>query len=496
MRCSGVPERPRAVAAVAGTGMRIMKQAASVTVYPAPVEEIPAADYSVTINGQPLFVYQARVSAQPINQVWPGYQRPMEQTEQAAFAAWDMSGPVEVAVMSARPIREVKVRPSSRAITPRCDGQTIRFTLDRPGQITVEVNGMHRALHLFANPPEVAIPDSSDPCVRFFGPGVHCPGLINMTSGQTVYLAGGAVVYGAILAENAEHLVIRGRGILDASRFARGQVSGMINAVRCSDVTIDGITLRDAPGWTLIPAVCRNVQIRNIKLIGMWRYNSDGIDFVNSRQCSVEDSFIRTYDDCLVYKGLAGWRGTDCNQEPVTDIQARRCVLWCDWGRAMEIGAETVAREVSNLLFEDCDIIHSLDVAMDVQNGDRARCHAILFRNIRVELDDDQTRQVYQQAKGEVYDQTDRHLSQVIVVVTAANMWSRDTVRGSIDDIRFENIEVTAWAEPECYFAGLDAEHRVRNIAIENLRINGRRVRALEDARFTIKPFVEEIRVG
>jgi hypothetical protein len=48
---------------------------------------------------------------------------------------------------------------------------------------------------------------------------------------------------------------------------------------------------------------------------------------------------------------------------------------------------------------------------------------------------------------------------------------------------------------PELYFAGLDAEHQVQDVAIMNLRINGRRVRNLEDARFTIKPFVERLSV-
>ncbi|MDA1085487.1 MAG: glycosyl hydrolase family 28 protein [Verrucomicrobia bacterium] len=469
-----------------------------VVAHPAPVEETPSADYTLAVNAQPVFVHQARVSAQPINQVWPGYQRPLEQTELAAFATWDMAGPVDVVVVSARPIRDVKVRPASRGVEPSQEGQTLRFTLDRPGPITVEVNGMHRALHLFANAPEADAPDPSDPTVRTFGPGVHCPGVIRMTSGQTVYLAGGAVVYGAIIAEHAENIVIRGRGILDGSKFSRGEVSALINTIDCDHVAIEDIILRDPCGWTLVPVMCRNVHIRNIKLIGLWRYNADGIDFVNSRHCSVEDSFVRAYDDCIAFKGLQAYGAFTCDQEPITEIQVRRCVLWNDWGRALEIGAETVASEVSHLLFEDCDIIHCLDVAMEVQNGDRAHCHHLLFKNIRVELDDDQTRPVYQKQEGQVYDvdASERHLAQLIVLVTCRNMWSKDSTRGRIDDIRYEDIEVTAWATPELYFAGLDAEHMVQDVSIENLRINGRRVHTQDDARFNIKPFVGPLTLG
>src|SRR5512137_1615828 len=121
----------------------------SFRIYPVPVEEDAATDYVLTVGGQPVFAHPARVSAHPLNQVWPGYQRPKAQTEIASFAGWDMAAPVEVAVVSARPVQSVKVRPQSAGITPRIEGDTLRFTIAKPGQYTVEVNGMHQALHLF-----------------------------------------------------------------------------------------------------------------------------------------------------------------------------------------------------------------------------------------------------------------------------------------------------------------------------------------------------------
>ncbi len=51
------------------------------------VESSP--DYKVTVNGQALFVHLARVSAQEENQVWPGHQRPIEQSNLSAFAYCD-----------------------------------------------------------------------------------------------------------------------------------------------------------------------------------------------------------------------------------------------------------------------------------------------------------------------------------------------------------------------------------------------------------------------
>jgi len=166
-----------------------MTRKANPDIYPQPAEEPAATDCALTVGGRPVFAYQARGSTCPFSQVWPGYQRPLDQTENASFASWDMAAPVEVAVTSARPVQTVRIRPQAAGIVTQVEGDTIRFTIAKPGQYTVEVNGAHRALHLFANPPEEVAPDPRDPRVIYFGPGLHCPGLMRLRSGQTVYLA-------------------------------------------------------------------------------------------------------------------------------------------------------------------------------------------------------------------------------------------------------------------------------------------------------------------
>jgi len=462
-----------------------------------PAEEEPNNDYSVDLNGQPAFVHRARVSAHPLNQVWPGYQRPLEQTEIAAFVSWDMAAPVECVVTSAQPVYSVRLRPTASGLQATVEGNTIRFTISKPGQYTVEVNGTHKALHLFANPPEVDVPQPTDAGVRFFGPGVHCPGLIHMQSNETVYIAAGAVVYGVITAEKADNITIRGRGILDGSKFDRADVHGLINTLGCRGVHIEGVILRDPNVWTVIPVVCQQVHIRNIKLIGLWRYNADGIDFVNSQHCSVEDSFLRTFDDSIVFKGLHGWGGFQCNLEPVADIQVRRCVIWNDWGRALEIGAETIASEITDLLFEDCDIIHTVHVALDIQNTDRGHCHDMLFKNIRIELDDDFKRPQMQGYNGQKYSYkaTDLYIPPIIEVLVFKGFWTKDDIRGKADNIRFEDIEVTAWGIPETHLRGWDEEHAVRNIEIRNLRVNGVLMTEVEHAGIRVNEFVSDVRL-
>ncbi len=91
--------------------------------YPLPQGEAGSDDYSVSVDGTPVCVYQARVSAVPINQLWPGYQRPLDQTEIASFAYWDISGEVAIEVISKEQVNAVAVKPASYNIKPKVDGK-------------------------------------------------------------------------------------------------------------------------------------------------------------------------------------------------------------------------------------------------------------------------------------------------------------------------------------------------------------------------------------
>jgi hypothetical protein len=451
--------------------------------------------YEVTVNGRPIPVYACRVSAMPFNQVWPGYQRLLDQTELAGFACWDMSRPVKVVVQSRREVQSVVVRPASRGIRPRADTNRISFSVDRPGPIVVEVNGPQHALHLFANPPEKHAPATHAPGVRYFGPGVHHAGKIHLRSNETVYLAAGAVVYGSIHASGVSNIRITGRGILDGSQFAREEGWGAVRLDDCSDVHIEGIVMRDPDVWCCSLFGCRNVTIANVKVIGLWRYNADGIDVCNSQGVDVRDSFVRAFDDALVVKGLQ-FSPADMDQRPAKNIRFRRCVVWCDWGRAMEIGAETCAPEIADIAFEDCDIIRTTHIAMDIQHGDRAAIRDIRFENIRVEVDDRNLQPLMQSSREEKYadPSAGRYCPSLLEIVIHQTPYSKDQQRGTVRGVTFRNITVTGAQMPSSSFRGFDAEHAVEGVAIEDLRFNGKRLQSASEARLQLGLHVRDVR--
>ena len=465
-----------------------------VAVTPAPDGEALSEFYEVTVDGISAPVYACRVSAEPFNQVWPGYQRPLDQTELAGFAYWDMDGPASVEVRSQRPVETVVVRPSALGIEPRVEGDRITFELDRPRHLVVEVNGPHHALHLFASPPEAEAPAPDAEGVRYFGPGVHRPGRITLASNETVYIAAGAVVYGSIHATGARNIAVRGRGIIDQAPFERGQGGGAIRFTDCSDVAIEGVVMRDPDVWCCSLFGCSDALIADVKLVGLWRYNADGIDICNSRDVTVRDCFVRSYDDAIVLKGLEFGQNS-LDDRPVTNVQVSRCTIWCDWGRALEIGAETCAPEFADITFEDCDIVRTTHIAMDIQHGDRALVRNVRFADIRVEMEAPNPRPQMQQSPEDRYSPPgDDYLPALFVIVIRGTNYSKDDERGSVRDVVFRDIAVSAPRMPASSLQGFDAEHTVDGVTFENVRLNGELLLTAEEAGVRIGEHVTNVR--
>ncbi len=463
------------------------EQSSELTIYPAPSGEPVSEDFELKVNRQEVFVYQARVSAWPINQVWPGYQRPKDQTEIASFAYFDCSGKVHIELTSRKKIESVTIRPLSYGIVPLIENNMISFELPGPCQVVVEVNNYHNAFHLFANTVETDKPDLEDPYVHYFGPGVHQAGVIQMKINETVYIEGGAIVHGVIEAKNASNIRILGRGILDASQVGRFDASHMLAVQGCDQVYVEGIIFRDSHKWTVVPVKCSNVKISNIKLIGLWRYNTDGIDVVNSQDVIIEDCFIRAFDDNIVLKGLR-WKDNLTEERNVKNIRVRNCVLWNDWGRPLKIGTETKADSISDILFEQCDVIRFVHYAMDMQNGARAHIRDVLFKDIRIEEPIKENAMIAERS----YDPDELGR---LIGLKIRHYRGEDTIRGQIDQIRFQHINYMGTTFPASTMLGFDEKHLVENIQLEDIFIQGKHIQNIEDLKLETNEFVKQVSI-
>ncbi|MCY2952753.1 MAG: glycosyl hydrolase family 28 protein, partial [Planctomycetota bacterium] len=276
------------------------------------------------------------------------------------------------------------------------------------------------------------------------------PEKIVLKSNQTLYLAGGAVVKGEVLAEGT-NMRILGRGILDGSdwEWRKGPVGNLIAIRNSSDVEVSGITLRGASHWTIVPSKSQRVTIRNIKLCNSRVQNDDGINPCNSQDVLITDCFIRSDDDCVALKGL-DLNGPNNNVERIT---VENCIFWCDRARIFLLGHESRAGFMRNVTIRNLDIIHFSMTPFLLEPGEDMRMEDITVENVRI------------------HGEGQRELIRLKPVV---NQYMRKKTPGFIRNIRFRNVSIDG--KPGEYLVqveGADAEHNVRDVRFENVSILG-----------------------
>ena len=376
--------------------------------------------YEASLDGEALPLEAARISALPFNRVWPGHQRSLDQTRSAKFVQIDLDGAKELTLAFADRLPETaRILPMSRTGSVVRTEKTISIALSAPEQFIVDFGKESEPLHVFVNAPWKYEPREGD---IYFGPGEHEAGVIAPKSGQRVVFDRGAVVYGALFAYKADDIEIVGRGILDSSRMGRQDAAarefrkslglpefdteyacGAFTVYGCRNVKMEGFVIRDTPFWSLIVRNgCRNVDIRNVKVIGQWRYNSDGFDICASEDVTIRDCFLRTFDDCVVARGPY----LDGETTPVRNMLVENCNLWCDWGKNMEVWAGHLPALIENVTYRGNRLLSVAHIPADVTTwygSTNTVIRNVTFEDIELDLLPDRAREVLQRADDQVF---------------------------------------------------------------------------------------------
>lgn len=368
--------------------------------------------------------------------------------EKASMATFDFSGKVEVKVTYNKgAVDSARIRPLSYGIPFQLKGKELTFTLDRPCNLSVEVNGdIFHNLHLFANPVEVDVPRKKDRNVVYFGPGYHTPkdGVVKVESGQTVYLAGGAVLNGRVLIEGVQDVKLIGRGIIDY------KVKGGIRIANSRNVLVEGIaTTQCATGGS------DAVTIRNVKAISYYGWG-DGMNVFASNNVLFDGVFCRNSDDCTtVYGTRLGFKG-GCKH-----VTMQNSTLWADVAHPIFIGihGDTKNPEVlEDLNYVNIDILDHREKQLNYQGcmsinaGDNNLVRDVRFENIRVE--------------------NFREGSLVNLRIFYNKKYCTAPGRG-IENITFKDVSYDGNRAELSIIEGYDEERKIRNVRFENLRING-----------------------
>lgn len=368
--------------------------------------------------------------------------------EHASMATFDFSEKVEIAVTYNKgKIDSARVRPLSYDIPFTIEGNTLQFSLEKPANLSVEVNGdIFHNLHLFANPLDTFKVDKKNPDLIYFGPGIHRfeGGEFRIPSGKTVYVAGGAVMMGRMLIENVHDVKLLGRGIIDPS------VKMGIRIANSRNVYVEGLMATQcATGGS------DSVTIRNVKVISYFGWG-DGMNVFSSRNVLFDRVFCRTSDDCTtVYGTRLGFEG------PSSNITMQNSTLWADVAHPIFIGIHGNVDKpeiLENLNYVNIDILDHKEKQLNYQGclainaGDENLIRNVRFEDIRIE--------------------NFRQGQLVNLRIFFNEKYCKAPGRG-IENVVFKNVSYTGNRAEISVIEGYDAQRKVRNIRFENLRING-----------------------
>ena len=434
---------------------------AQIVQYPAPDNMPHNDDFSVKVRAaggewQELFEYTAQVD--------------MHKVRDASMVYFDFAGSVEVSVTCNRePVQSARVRPLSCGITPDVKGNTLTFKLSQPRDVSVEINGdIFHNLHVFTNPLEINPPDPNDTNVIYLKPGFHTfeRGTLDVPSGKTLYLAGGAVVNGTVRCRNAENVRIMGRGILYQGQ--RG-----IEVVNSTNVTIEGLIVLNPQHYTVYGGQSKNLTIKNIRAFSDKGW-SDGIDLMSCSDVLVDGVFLRNSDDCIA---LYGHRWNFYGD--ATNITVQNSTLWADVAHPINIGTHGNSEKpemIGNILFTNIDILDHDEPQVAYQGcfainvSDENLARNIRFENIRVE---------------------DFEQGQLVNLRVMFNRKYAKAPGRGIADILFKDITYNGSHANISVISGYDDSRAIKNVVFENLNINGRVVTNADAARFYVGDHVE-----
>ena len=422
---------------------------ASCWVHPLYAQALPAElatqHFTVTVDGHPVTVAHAAANYY--------------------FANFDMKKPVTVSITAEKDDywqSGVEVQPWRLGIRPERHGRTISFRLKQPAKLSITRPNDFLAdaemLFLFANHPDEKPPAELGPKVRVLGPGVYRENL-QPASGETIYLAPGAVVLGSLNLWNVSNVHVYGRGIIvhDGPQNPKDDEGWMqkigwhaIWMDHAQHITIEGITcVVRSRTWMIQMKDSRDVRFDNVKVIGgsASNANQDGMDWLGGGDTVVNDSFFRTADDVFALQG--NWDGYDAASmaapgHEVNNIVVQNSVLSTSISNIVRAAWPQKSFDSHNFTLRDTDVLHAglggcvvpfalLEIWSDP--GGKGKHSGYLFDNVRVE--DWYSLVQLRQPAPEIGDIQMRDVTAFESPSMAPSM-----MKGNVSGVSFENVSL------------------------------------------------------
>jgi polygalacturonase len=124
-----------------------------------------------------------------------------------------------------------------------------------------------------------------------------------------------------------------------------------IQFYECTNVLVEGVTIRNSPFWNVSPLFCEDVNVRGVSIISPSDSpNTDGINPDSCRNVHISDCLIDVGDDCITIKSGRDVDGRRVGK-PIENCTIVNCTLL--HGHGLSIGSE-MSGGVKNIVVDNC----------------------------------------------------------------------------------------------------------------------------------------------
>jgi len=381
------------------------------------------------------------------------------------FVSFDTTGPVDVSITAADPSfwdRGVDIEPwrlGLRATHPAGEPQTIRFRLPGPVKISISRPGdflnQARMLFIFAGSPPSPPPSGAN--VTIVPAGLHRESL-NPKSGDTVYFAPGAFIFGSLNLWQVENVRVLGRGtiVYDGPQNPKGDEGWMqkpdwhcIVGYQARNVEIDGLTcIIRSRTWSIQMKDSTGFRYDDLRVLGgnPDNANQDGMDWLGGGDTVVNHSFFRSSDDDLAMEG--NWDGyTDADMlrpgADVDNILVENSEFSTSISNVVRLGWPRKIFNSRDFTLRDSDILHGGIGACGQTfgllgfwgaNGAKGDHSGVTFENLLV--DDWYSFLQIEQEQPSLHGFTFRNIWALDQPPLAAS-----TITGDVSNVTFDNVK-------------------------------------------------------
>ena len=362
-----------------------------------------------------------------------------------------------------------------------------------------------------------AIQKAIDACHKNGGGRVIIPagkflsGTIAMKDNVTLYLQKDAVLLGSIdlkdyqnldpfteglgidvgwallVAVDAKNIGIEGQGVIDGQGSAikakhiltdtrsEGQRWGLrpflVRIVRCTGVTVKGVTLKYAGAWTSHYFQSKQIVIENVKIQSVGVAHNDGIGIDGCQQVRIKDCDVVSGDDALVFK-------TTSSKMACKDIEVSGLRLKSSQA-GIKMGTESMA-PFENIKITNCHIYDTKNGGIKLLTVDGAHLRNILISDIT--MDEVRTPMLFR-------------------LGSRLSVFRKDTetkqATGTFENVVIRNVKAKAadaaqLTPPSGILITGVPGHYITNLTLENIEITLAGGGTIEDARVVVPEAIDQ----